>query len=47
MGGVPLAHSPLEPLPAPWSALGFISHQVQHCTSHLLPGAPVPARRSG
>ena len=45
MGGVCwLAHSPLELLPALGQALGFISHQVQHCTSYLLlEGAPVPA----
>lgn len=45
MGGVcRLAHSPPELLPAPGQALGFVSHQVQCCTSHLLlEGAPVPA----
>ena len=43
-GGVQLAHSPLELLPAPGQALGFVSHQVQHCASHLLlEGAPIPA----
>lgn len=42
--GVQLAHSPLELLPAPGQALGFVSHQVQHCASHLLlEGAPIPA----
>lgn len=44
--GVPAGHFTTELLP-PLVSSGFISHQVQHCTSYLLPGRRPSRRRSG